>query len=60
MTVLDTITNENPKVIYKALGKIIAVANQGSFISNDRCAGIHQTLFNKAICKMHLFCFWSA
>lgn len=40
MTALDTITNENPKVIYKALGKIIAVADQGSVITNDHCVGI--------------------
>ena len=40
MTTLDTITNENPKAIYKALGKIIAVADQGSVITNDHCVGI--------------------
>ena len=40
MIALDTITNENPKVIYKALGKIIAVADQGSVITNDHCVGI--------------------
>ena len=40
MTALDAITNENPKAIYSALPKIIAVANQGSVITNDHCVGI--------------------
>ena len=40
MTALDTITNEIPKQIHKALGKIIAVADKGSVITNDHCAGI--------------------
>ncbi len=40
MTALNTITNEAPKTIYKALGKIIDVANKGSVITNDHCAGI--------------------
>lgn len=40
MTALDTITNENPKAIYKALKKIIAVADKGSVITNDHCVGI--------------------
>jgi predicted DNA-binding antitoxin AbrB/MazE fold protein len=40
MTALDTITNESPKIIYKALGKIIDVADKGSVITNDHCVGI--------------------
>lgn len=40
MTVLNTITKEIPKTIYKALGKIIHVANKGSVITNDHCVGI--------------------
>ncbi len=40
MTALNTITNESPKPIYKALGKIIDVADKGSVITNDHCVGI--------------------
>jgi len=40
MTALDNITNEIPKQIHKALGKIIAVADNGSVITNDHCVGI--------------------
>ena len=40
MTALDNITNEIPKQIHKALGKIIAVADKGSVITNDHCVGI--------------------
>lgn len=40
MIALDTITNEIPKTIYKALGKIIDVADKGSVITNDHCVGI--------------------
>lgn len=40
MTALDTIVNEDPKTIYKALAKIIAVADKGSVITNDHCVGI--------------------
>jgi len=40
MIALNTITNENPKEIYKALGKIIEVADKGSVITNDHCVGI--------------------
>jgi len=40
MIALDTITNEIPKTIYEALGKIIDVANKGSVITNDHCVGI--------------------
>ncbi|HRH50984.1 MAG TPA: hypothetical protein PLP23_19695 [Panacibacter sp.] len=40
MIALDTITNEIPKTIYKALGKIIDVAGKGSVITNDHCVGI--------------------
>ena len=40
MTALDTITNEDPETIYKALAKIIAVTDKGSVITNDHCVGI--------------------
>ena len=40
MIALDTITNEIPKTIYEALGKIIDVADKGSVITNDHCVGI--------------------
>jgi hypothetical protein len=40
MTALDMITAENPKLIYEALGKIIAVADKGSVITRDHCVGI--------------------
>ncbi len=40
MTALNTITNESPKTIYKAIGKIIAVADKGSVITNDHCVEI--------------------
>ena len=40
MTALNTITNENPKVIYSALAKIIAVADKGSVITNYHCVNI--------------------
>jgi len=40
MTALNTITNENPKIIYEALGKIIDIADKGSVITNDHCMRI--------------------
>lgn len=40
MTALNTITNEKPDVVYKALPTIIAVADKGSVITNDHCVGI--------------------
>lgn len=40
MTALHSITAENPKAIYNALAKIIAVADKGSVITNDHCVGI--------------------
>jgi hypothetical protein len=40
MTALNTIVNESPETIYRALGKIIAVADKGSVITNDHCVGI--------------------
>jgi hypothetical protein len=40
MIALNTITNENPKIIYSALAKIIAAADKGSVITNDHCVGI--------------------
>lgn len=40
MTALHAITNEVPKEIHDTLGKIIAVADKGSVITNDHCVGI--------------------
>jgi hypothetical protein len=40
MTALHAITTEDPKTIYKALPKIIEVADKGSVITNDQCVGI--------------------
>ena len=40
MTALDTIVTQSPDAIYKALRKIIAVADKGSVITNDHCVGI--------------------
>ena len=40
MCALDAITNESPKTIYKALGKIIDAADKGTVITNDHCVGI--------------------
>jgi hypothetical protein len=40
MIALDMITPEDPKAIYKALAKIIVVADKGSVITNDHCVGI--------------------
>ncbi len=40
MTALNAVTNENPKIIYSALSKIIAVADKGSVITNDHCVAI--------------------
>lgn len=40
MTALNTITPENPKVVYAALGKIIAAAENGSVITKDYCVNI--------------------
>ena len=40
MTALNAITNEIPNTIYKALGKITAVADKGSVITRDHCVGI--------------------
>ncbi|MEO7308718.1 MAG: hypothetical protein ABIR78_04525 [Ferruginibacter sp.] len=40
MMALDAITGEDPKTIYKALAKIIDVADKGSVITNDHCVGI--------------------
>jgi hypothetical protein len=40
MTALHAITSEDPKTIYKALAKIIDVADKGSVITNDHCVGI--------------------
>src|SRR5665213_1654550 len=40
MTALDTITLENPKLIYSALGKIIDIADKGSVITTDHCVAI--------------------
>jgi hypothetical protein len=40
MTALDAIAAEDPKTVYASLAKIIAVADQGSVITNDHCVGI--------------------
>ena len=40
MTALATITLENPKIIYSALSKIIAIADSGSVITRDHCVNI--------------------
>jgi hypothetical protein len=40
MTALDAIAGEDPKTVYASLAKIIAVADQGSVITNDHCVGI--------------------
>ncbi len=50
MIALDLITKENPALIYQALPKIIAVADQGSVITNDHCVGI---LIKLAAVKEH-------
>lgn len=40
MTALNAMTLENPKAMYAALPKIIAVANSGSVITRDHAVGI--------------------
>ena len=40
MTAINTITLENPKVIYSALSKIIAAAGKGSVITKDYAVNI--------------------
>lgn len=40
MIALDFITPDNPKLIYGALSKIIAVADKGSVIANDHGVSI--------------------
>ena len=40
MTALDSITSENPKVIYAALARIIDIANKGSVITKDHAVNI--------------------
>lgn len=40
MTALNTITNENPHIVYSSLAKIINIADNGSVITNDNCVGI--------------------
>lgn len=40
MTALNQLTNEDPKIIYNNLAKIIAIADKGSVITNDNCVGI--------------------
>jgi len=47
MTALNSITDEIPKEIYKALEKIIAAADKGSVITNDHCVGILIKLCSK-------------
>lgn len=40
MIAIDIITALNPRLVYAALGKIIAVADKGSVITNDHAVGI--------------------
>ncbi len=40
MTAIDTVTLENPKVIYSALPKILAAADKGSVITKDHGVNI--------------------
>ena len=40
MSALDSITLENPKIIYSALARIIASADNGSVITKDRAVNI--------------------
>lgn len=40
MTALDLITTENADLVFRSLGKIVAVAEKGSVITKDHCAGI--------------------
>jgi len=40
MTALNTITLENPKIIYAGLTKIITAADKGSVITTDHCVNI--------------------
>lgn len=50
MIALDLMTKESPALLYQALPKIIAVADQGSVITNDHCVGI---LIKLAAVKAH-------
>jgi len=40
MAALDSITHENPKIMFAALPKIIETANRGSVITKDHAVGI--------------------
>jgi len=40
MTALARITTENPKIIYQAIAKIVAVSDKGSVITRDNCVKI--------------------
>ena len=40
MTALARITTENPKLIYQAIAKIVAVSDKGSVITRDNCVKI--------------------
>jgi len=40
MTALDMIALEHPALIYSSLGKIIAIADEGSVITTDHCVNI--------------------
>ncbi|HLK29822.1 MAG TPA: hypothetical protein VKT28_14685 [Puia sp.] len=40
MTAIDSITNENPEIVYQSLSKILAVAESGSVITKDHAVNI--------------------
>ena len=55
MTALDLITIENADLVFNSLGKIIAIADKGSVITKDHCAGILIKL--SSVEKYHLDAF---
>jgi hypothetical protein len=40
MTALDSLTSENPKIVYSSLAKIITASGSGSVITKDHCINI--------------------
>lgn len=55
MTALHAIAGEDPGTVYASLGKIIAVADRGSVITNDHCVGILVTLCGKKAYRKDAF-----
>ncbi len=55
MIALDYITLENADLIYKSLGKIILIADKGSVITKDHCAGILIKLSSVPACSLNAF-----